>query len=278
MPRIVLSLLLLAALSPAAFAQEVDKDGYEVLFNGKDLTGWEGNANNWSVADGAITGITDAAEHRITYNQFLIWKGPDVEDFEMKVEFRLEGNNNTGVQYRSKKLPERGEWSVGGYQADIHSSPAFTGMMYDEQGRGIVAQRGNKVTILPPAPPAPVDPAAPPPEAPARGRGRGARGGPRLESTKLDVAVTPIDLTQWHELTIIAKGNHLIHKIDGVTTVEVIDEDEANREYTGIVALQIHTGGAMKAQFKNIRLKRMKKEAGAAPAAAPAATPPAGAN
>lgn len=238
MKRIALaSLLCLACLSPL-HAEE----GYEDLFNGKDLTGWEG-PKNFSVQDGAITGVTDAAENKISYNQFLIWKGGNVDNFELKCDFRLEGSNNSGVQYRSKKLEK--EWSVGGYQADIHTSATYTGMLYDEQGRGIVSRRGQKVIL---------------------------KNEGRPETSPLsDAQPAPIDLKQWHELTITAEGNHIVHKIDKEVVVDITDENEKEREMEGIIALQIHAGAPMKAQFKNIRLKKLPKTAAAA---APAAAPP----
>lgn len=205
------------------------EDGYESLFNGKDLTGWDGNPELWSVEDGVITGKTNGPDH-LPYNQFLIWKGGQPGDFELKLEFRVEGNNNSGVQYRSKELPDVGKWSVGGYQADIHSNPPYTGMLYDERGRGIAAERGQKVVI--------------------------DREG-KKHVTKLDVPVEPIDVTNWHEMTIICQGNHLQHFIDGVQTVDITDDQEAEREMKGIIAFQVHRGPAMKAQFRNIRLKHL---------------------
>ena len=205
----------------------VAEEGYQSLFNGQDLSGWDGNPELWSVEDGIITGKT-TGRGQLTYNQFLIWRGGKVGDFELKLEFRVEGDNNSGVQYRSKELPDVGKWSVGGYQADIHSNPPYTGMLYDERGRGIVAERGQKVVV----------------------DNQGKKN-----ATKLDVAVEPIDITQWHEMTIICQGNQLKHVIDGVTTVEITDDQESEREMEGILAFQVHQGPAMKAQFRNIRLK-----------------------
>ena len=191
------------------------------------MSGWSGDTTLWSVEDGAITGKTNGPDH-LEYNKFLIWDGT-ASNFELRCEFRLEGDNNSGVQYRSKHDKERGDWVVVGYQADIHANPPFLGMLYDEKGRGIVAKRGEKVTV-------------------------GADGKKRV--TPLDVPVEAVDLTEWHELTIIARGKRLIHKLDGVTTVEVIDDQESEREMDGVIALQVHRGKAMKVQFRNIRLSK----------------------
>ncbi|MFG0333443.1 MAG: DUF1080 domain-containing protein, partial [Maioricimonas sp. JB049] len=192
---------LICLLSAAGTAAAAD-DGFVDLFNGKDLSGWKGAADLWTVEDGTITGRTKGPDH-LSHNKFLIWSGGTVGDFELRLKFRLEGNNNSGVMYRAQHLEDAGEWVMGGYQADIHANAPYTGMLYDERGRGIVAQRGQKVTV--------------------------AENGEK-KTSKLDVPVDPLDLTKWHEMTVIARGNHLIHKIDGVTTVEVIDEQESERE------------------------------------------------
>ncbi|HCK71782.1 MAG TPA: hypothetical protein DHW38_09395, partial [Planctomycetaceae bacterium] len=126
---------------------QVSGDEWESLFDGKTLKGWEGDEKLWSVQDGAITGITKDDEP-LPYNKFLIATGLGVVgDFHFKTSFRLEGNNNSGVQYRSAQLKDAGEFVVGGYQADIHANPPYTAMLYDERGRGILAQRGQKVVV-----------------------------------------------------------------------------------------------------------------------------------
>lgn len=232
MIRSVFPLLCLLTFALPCQAEEA---GFKSLFNGKDLSGWDGNPELWSVEDGVITGKTNGPEH-LKYNQFLIWNGGEVADFELRLEFRLEGENNSGVQYRSARKPDIGDWSVGGYQADLHSNPNYLGMLYDERGRGIVAQRGQKVTL-------------------------DKEGKKTVE--KLDVPVDGKDLTEWHELTIIARGPKLIHKLDGVTTVEIIDRDAKQRDAKGLIALQVHRGPAMKVQYRNIRLKEIAKKGGA---------------
>lgn len=229
MMRFYASLLVTIGLAVPAIAE----DGYESLFNGKDLTGWNGNPELWSVEDGVITGKTNGPEH-LKYNQFLVWQGGEVADFEFKVDFRVQGNNNSGVQYRSQEMPEVGKWSIGGYQADIHGNANYTGMLYDERGRGIIAQRGQKVVV---------------------------DNDGKKNATQLDVSVEPIDIAQWHELTIVCRGNHLIHKIDGVITVEIVDDQVAEREMSGLIAFQVHRGPQMKAQFKNVRLKKLESTA-----------------
>ena len=123
--------------------------GFLRIFNGKDLTGWDGNPKLWSVKDGAITGQT-TAENPAKDNTFLIWTNGTVADFELRCSFKLtpgddKGFANSGIQYRSKVL-DPANWVVGGYQADMEAGPTYTGILYEERmTRGIMAARGEKV-------------------------------------------------------------------------------------------------------------------------------------
>lgn len=218
-------IMVIGALATSARAE----DGYQGLFNGKDLSGWDGNPELWSVEDGVITGVSDG---KLKRNQFLIWTGGTVDDFELKFEFRLEGDNNSGCQYRSKRRPDVGDWVVSGYQADIHPAPNYLGMLYEERGRGILAERGQKVVI--------------------------DKEG-KKEASALPGEVDKKDLTEWHELTIICEGNRLIHKLDGVVIAEIEDGETAKAATEGILAFQLHAGKPSKAQFRNVQLKPLKK-------------------
>ena len=210
----------------AAHAQS-GADGFRPLFNGKDLTGWDGNPALWSVEDGCITGKTQGPE-TLAYNQFLIWRGGVVKNFELRAKVKQSGNN-TGIQYRSKELPELGKWSVGGYQCDIHPTAANNSMLYGEKAGGILGQNGQSIVI---------DPA-------------GKRWVvAQREPVKVDVA-------EWHEYTIIAQGNRLVHKLDGQVTVELVDHELARRSLAGILAFQVHRGPAMRVQIKDVMLKEL---------------------
>lgn len=213
-------LLVAAAILPAA-AQE------RQLFNGKDLSGWEGNPKSWSVKDGMIVGVT-TDEEPLPYNQFLVWRGGTVKNFELTAKVRQNGNNS-GIQYRSKELKDVGPWSIGGYQCDIHPTPANNAMLYDERGRGIVCLNGQSVII--------------------------DKDGQKWivkesEPVKVDVA-------SWNEYTVIARGNHLIHKVNGQVTAEVVDHQASERELEGLVAIQIHRGPAMKVEVQEIKLREL---------------------
>ena len=222
-PRLLIVLFSALAVSIPAFGQ----DDFKSLFNGKDLTGWEGNPELWTVEEGCITGKT-AGPETLAYNQFLIWQGGVLKNFELTAKIKQSGNN-TGIQYRSKELPENGKWSVGGYQCDIHPSAPNNGMVYEEKGRGIIVQNGQSVVIDP--------------------------DGQRWLTSKHEPVT--VDIAGWHEYTIIAQGNHLIHKIDGQITVDLLDFHEAKRAFEGLLAFQIHRGPAMTVQIKDVRLKEL---------------------
>jgi len=126
---------LMVTLTQFAYAEH-----FESLFNGRDLAGWDGDPGIWSVEDGAITGTTHA-EAPIKHNTFLIFKGEPLGDFRLELQYRIaEGNSGSRVID-----PEK--WIVGGYQADIEAGVAYTGILYEEKGRGILALRGERTTI-----------------------------------------------------------------------------------------------------------------------------------
>ena len=227
---------LLSLLVLATFAHAGEKN----LFNGKDLTGWKGQPEFWSVKDGAITGHT-TAEVSVKENTFLIWDG-QVGDFELNFKYKIvdangtaAGFGNSGMQYRSKVV--KPEYSVvSGYQADFETGKTFSGILYEEKGRGILAQRGQKVVIH---------------EGDAADKPKIEVTGEVGKSDEIQAAIHPAD---WNDYKIIAKGGHLQHFINGKQTVDVTDETAIGAK-TGILALQLHAGAPMTVQFKDIILK-----------------------
>lgn len=222
-------LALTAALSTAAEKQ---------LFNGKDLTGWAGNTALWSVKDGAIVGKT-TAENPAKGNTFLIWKDGEPSDFTLTLKYRMTPGDdkkytNSGIQYRSKVVDET-NFVVAGYQADFEYGEKYSGILYEEKGRGILAQRGQKVTLAQGAEP----------KKPAIN----VTG----ETGKSDEIQAAIDKDGWNEYKIIAKGNHLQQFINGKLTVDVTD-DTAEAAKKGVIALQVHAGPPMQVEFKDIVL------------------------
>ncbi len=120
---LTLALLLVCSLAAA-------EDKFTPLFNGKDLDGWQGDPELWSVVDGVIVGSTEKKE--LKHNSFLATK-KTYKNFVLKLKFKLR-NGNSGIQYRSK---QHDDFVVTGYQADIADN-AFLGILYEEGGRGIL--------------------------------------------------------------------------------------------------------------------------------------------
>jgi type 1 glutamine amidotransferase len=227
-------LLVLAGWSPAKAADPAVEEGFKAIFNGKDLTGWGGKPEFWSVKDGNIVGQT-TKENPTKGNTFLIWKDGTVDDFELRLSYRIKGGNS-GIQYRSKDL---GDFVVGGYQADIDSGTTYSGINYEERGRGILSQRGNKTTI-------------------------GPDGKPSANEKIGDSAALQGKLKNedWNDYRLVAEGNRLRHFINGELFSETVDEQPEKAAKSGILALQLHAGPPMTVEFTNIRIKRLKLTAG----------------
>ena len=229
MKRLVCALGLLLTATLTAQAEEE----FRSLFNGKDLSGWDGNPDLWSVEDGCITGKTTGPE-QLTYNQFIVWRGGVLKNFELRAQMKLAGSNS-GIQYRSRELPDIGKWSIGGYQCDVHPTAMNNAMVFGEKAGGVLVRNGQSVVIDP-------------------------EGKRWLIAEREPVAV---DTAEWHEYTIIARGNHLVHKIDGRVTADLLDFGKKTYVPEGVLAFQLHRGPAMKVQIKNVLLKELPDEKGA---------------
>ena len=116
------------------------------LFDGSTLNGWSGDLHSWRVEDGAITGEIPEGQ-KLARNEFIFWNG-EVADFDLNLEFRLTGgpSANSGIQYRCIK---RADGEPVGYQADLDDGASWLGLIYEENGRAIIAQRGTRVAIAP---------------------------------------------------------------------------------------------------------------------------------
>jgi len=229
---IVMSVL--AVCSSIAVAQEQN------LFNGKDLTGWVGDTNLWSVKDGCITGQT-TKENPTKGNTFLIWKG-EATDFELtcKLKFTTTAESkfgNSGIQFRSVVI-DQAKWIVGGLQADLSAEPPYFGILYDERGAGrCVMTVGQKAVI------------------------KDVDGKVKVEVTgsvgKKEDIFAAIKYTDWNDYRIIAKGSQIQIWVNGVQTVDATNESSKGPNGTTL-ALQLHAGPPMMIQFKDIVLKPLK--------------------
>ncbi len=217
----------------------VAEEGWESLFDGETLKDWDGNPKFWSVQDGSITGET-TKENPTEGNTFLVWTGGEVGDFELKLQYRIlpgDPDNpgaNSGIQYRSFRIDGAPDaWRIGGYQADMEAGDTWSGILYGENFRGILAKRGEKTEI-------------------------GEDGAPKVveqfgDSAEIQGKILKED---WNEYHITAEGFHFVHRINGTVTAECTDNDTDMRRASGLLALQLHAGPPMKVQFREIQLKR----------------------
>jgi len=221
---LAVTVLIFAACCAARAADEAEK-GFVSMFNGKDLSGWEGKPGGWSVEDGAITGQS-TEEKPCVKHHYLMWRGGKPGDFELRLSYRIVGGNS-GVQIRSREVPE---WDTSGYQADLEAGTQWTGCLF-EHTRGGIAMRGEKVVI--------------------------DKSGDKQVTSLGDPAelYKHVKANDWNEYVIIARGPEIILKINGVVMAHAIDHDQKHAAPNGVIALQMHPGPPMKVQFKNLRIK-----------------------
>lgn len=218
----------------------VESGEMEQLFNGTNLEGWDGDTRLWSVKDGVIHGET-TPENKANGNTFLIWQGGKLEDFELRLSFRCSATNNSGIQYRSKHVKEgnriRNKWVVRGYQHEIRNEsklPNVAGFIYDEGGkRGRICLVGEKATW---------------------GEDGKQVAEDRLISAEEFAELFKLD--DWNDVVIIAKGKHIRHYLNGRLILDFTDSAE-HALTKGVLALQLHAGNPMWAEFKNIRFKEL---------------------
>ena len=223
--------------SPKAPAEPA---GMKQLFNGKDLSDWEGDKRLWSWQDGVVRGQT-TSENVAKGNTFLIYRGGELADFDLRLSFKIAGGNS-GVQYRAKHVPpkdtDENKWVIAGYQAEVEDTPGKVGFLYHERGRGYLCNVGEKVEV-------------------------GEDGKPKVigKLGDKDAIGKTYKKSDWNDYVIIAKGNHIQHYLNGWQTVDIVDNDpnkEKGAALKGLLALQIHAGPPMTVEFKNVRLKELK--------------------
>lgn len=211
-----------------------DHAGFESIFDGSSMKGWDGDPAFWRAADGTLVGQS-SSENPVKQNTFVIWRGGAPKDFELKVEYRLSATNS-GIQIRSVQLPagpDIGKWVMKGYQADIDAENQYTGQIYEERGRGFLAMRGQATFV-------------------------GTSGPPRiignLQRTP-DELKALIKTADWNQVHLLAYGNTITQVLNGALMSMVVDEDTKNRQLGGLIGFQMHVGPPMKVEFRNIWLK-----------------------
>jgi hypothetical protein len=235
----VASLLLAIALGalPSTHGAALAGDAaFQPIFDGKSLDGWLGqDMRFWSIEDDAITG-TITPELAPSMNQYLVWQGGLVDDFELKLDSRITGsttpNTNGGFQFRSRRLPNG---DVAGYQVDNNFGQPWRVRLYDEFGRHDLALEGQRSVF-------------------------DANGHRHVEALTIPADAKNFRLDDWHEYHLTARGNYLALRINGALVAECTDNDPQQFEPLGVLALQLHTGPPMKAQFRNVRIKQLTPE------------------
>ncbi len=225
-----------------------DRAGFQSIFDGT-MKNWDGDPSIWKAEGNVLTGTT-TAENPLKENTFVIWRGGEPADFELKVEYRMSATNS-GIQFRSTHLPQgtptpnptnpdakiAGKWVLKGYQADIDFANQFTGMIYEERGRGFLMQRGQAIEIG------------------ADGVSRQI-GNLEMSANELKSLIKPGD---WNTVHLIARGNTIMNIVNGHVTAFIVDDDPKGRAMKGLLGFQIHVGDPMKIEFRNIYLKSLVK-------------------
>jgi hypothetical protein len=214
--------------------QDAPPAGYTSLFDGKTLTGWRGDSTIWSVRDGAITGGSDTD---IPANTFLIFERP-YGDFELQFKYRMNGDGNSGIQFRSS-VRDEARFSVRGLQVNVApiSQTERFGMLWEEGGRGELALVGHKMVIDPKGP-----------------DGREVKHVPSSVNPREKLYSIVRPFPEWNDVVVIVHGNHMVHAINGYLVFDAIDNDP-DTPRTGVLAIQTHSGPPMHVQFRDLWIK-----------------------
>ena len=216
-------------------------EGFTQIFDGTTLKGWDGDPAFWKAEGNAIVGQS-TPENAVKENTFIIWRGGEPADFELKLEFRI-NSTNSGIQFRSVHLPAgtqdggreiAGKWVLKGYQADIDFTNGYTGQIYEERGRTFLAMRGQYSYVTP--------------------------AGTAVAFAALQTGPNDlkglININGWNQVHLIARGNMITEIVNGSVTSVLIDDDTKGRAMKGLLGFQMHVGAPMKVEFRNIWLKQ----------------------
>lgn len=240
---LVMAAVIAAAQTPTPYAPRQsdrpapateDEPGFQPIFDGQTLAGWEGNPAYWRVENGTLVGeITP--ETVIKSNTFIIWRGGRPRDFDLKLDYRITAGGNSGINYRSAQVPDTvtpaNQFAMKGYQFDIDGRKQYAGNNYEEKGRLFLALRGQITRVVGGRPPV-------------------------LVATFADGADLAKHVTDgWNAVHIMARGSVVSHFLNGQLMCVVVDDDAANRPSDGSIGMQVHVGPPMKIEYRNIRIK-----------------------
>jgi hypothetical protein len=205
--------------------------GFQPLFDGKTLKGWDGDPKYWRMENGVLVGEV-TPETILQRNTFIIWRGGKPKDFELKVDYRITATGNSGINYRSAEIPDL-PFAMRGYQCDIDGRNNYTGQNYEERGRLFLSVRGQMTRV------------------------DGTRKPVILSSLGEAKELAAFVTTDWNAVHIVARGNTLIHNVNGHVMSVVVDDDPKGRASEGLLGVQVHVGPPMKVEYRNLRLKNL---------------------
>ena len=220
-----------------------DRAGFEPIFDGT-MKNWDGDPAYWKAEGGSLVGESTAA-NALKENTFVIWRGGEPADFELKLEFKM-NSTNSGIQFRSQVVPPGGEgrgavtgkWVLKGYQADIDFNNQFTGMVYEERGRMFLTQRQTPRQAVYIAPDG----------------SKRVIGNLERSADELKALVKP---GEWNHVHLIARGNTIINIVNGQVMTIIVDDDPKGRAMKGLIGFQLHVGPPMRIEYRNIALKKL---------------------
>lgn len=216
-------------------ALNADEPGFQPIFHGKSLAGWEGNPIYWRAENGVLVGeITP--ENVIKSNTFIIWRGGSPADFELKLDYRITEAGNSGINYRSVVVPDpvtpANKFAMKGYQFDLDGRKRYDGNNYEEKGRLFLAVRGQITHVV------------------------GGRPPIVLSSFATSDELAGVSTPDWNAAHLIVRGNTATHILNGRLMSITVDDDPPNRKLDGLIGMQVHVGPPMKIEYRNVRLKR----------------------
>jgi len=231
--------------TPINFA---DHTGWQSMFDGKSLKGWEGPTDVWRVEDGEIVASSTTANP--SGSTYLIWEGGEPGNFEFNAEIKLVGQgSNSGIQFRATKLGEvpgqkHSKWDLRGYQADFDLQNVNTGALIEccaGPRRGVPprpdrAYRGQMIRSA-------------------------AKDGerPSLLSTLGDPEqlTSYIKVGDWNQIHLIVRERTMIYSINGHLMSVFIDDHPTMFVDHGFLALQLEGRGDIAVYFRNLWLKNL---------------------
>jgi Domain of Unknown Function (DUF1080) len=222
-----------------------DETGFRAIFDGQSLHGWDGDSRLWRVENGEIIGeFTDQTAQK--GESFLIWRGGQPANFELKGDYRVSDLGNSGFEYRSREV-EGSKWDLDGYQMDIDGrqwGDRFNQRMMQKNGVNCPRVTGENVGQVIFALPGQIS------------RLTEHQERHVLANVGTCAAVTQSLSDDWNQVHLIIRDGWMIHIINGQIMSIVIDDDPA-RAKAGLLGLQLHGGGPMKVEFRNLRIKSL---------------------